>query len=139
MYNKGGFLSSYWLNKPEPSSESTEMRNVSLRKYFRWIQIWGGWGLFQELLQALYIIAMKHNVSISNVAQRWVLDQPSVGGIIIGVRLGYSEHVQDNQKVFGFQLDSDDIASIADIQKKRRNDLMSVFGDCGGEYRSKRV
>jgi diketogulonate reductase-like aldo/keto reductase len=111
---------------------------VSLRKYLRWIQVWGGWELFQELLAVLDGIAVKHRVSLSNVAQRWVLDQQAVGGIIVGVRLGYRDHVKDNRRVFGFQLDDDDRSAIAEVQGKRKRDLMTVYGDCGGEYRSRR-
>ena len=37
----------------------------------------------QELLAALEGVALKHKVSISNVALRWVLDQPAVGGAIV--------------------------------------------------------
>ena len=71
----GGFLSSSWLDKPEPRSES--LTNVSLRKYLPWISYWGGWGLFQELLRVLDTVAKKHRVSLSNVALRWVIDQPT--------------------------------------------------------------
>jgi hypothetical protein len=63
---QGGFLSSAWLNKPMPARES--LTNVSLRKYLPWIVLWGGWDLFQELLNVLDVIAKKHSVSISNVA-----------------------------------------------------------------------
>ena len=65
---------------------------------------------------------------------RWVLDQEAVGGAIVGVRLGLKEHISDNKKVFSFALDADDIAAITAVQNKSK-DLMTVFGDCGGEYR----
>jgi aryl-alcohol dehydrogenase-like predicted oxidoreductase len=128
----GGFLSSSWLGQPEP--DFNLLTNVSLRKYLPWIQYWGGWGLFQELLQVLNSIAAKYNVSLSNVALRWVLQQPSVGGAIVGVRFGYKEHLKDNRKVFSFELNEEDLKSIGDVQAKGRS-LYRVFGDCGGEYR----
>jgi len=133
----GGFLSSRWLGKGDPSldPDTRLLSNVSLRKYLKWIQVWGGWSLFQELLVVLDTIAQKHQVSLSNVAQRWVLDQPAVGGVIVGVRLGLREHVADNAKVFSFSLDEADRQAIQAVQSKRRNDLMKVYGDCGGEYR----
>lgn len=56
------------MNKPEPLIDS--LSNVSLRKYLPWIQYWGGWGLLQEMLAVLGVIAEKHSVSISNVAVR---------------------------------------------------------------------
>ena len=130
----GGFVSSEWLNQPQPARES--LTNVSLRKYLPWIMYWGGWDLFQEMLAVLDVIAKKHDVSISNVALRWVLDQPAVGGAIVGVRFGLKEHVADNRRVFSFTLDDNDRSAIAAVQDKGR-DLMTVFGDCGGEYRRK--
>ena len=33
-------------------------------------------------------VGTKHSVSVSNVAVRWVLDQPAVGGAIVGIRRG---------------------------------------------------
>lgn len=67
---------------------------------------------------------------------RWVVDQQQVGGAIVGVRLGLKEHLADNKKVFSFVLDADDLSAIAAVQDKSK-DLMTVFGDCGGEYRFK--
>ena len=52
----------------------------------------------------------------------------------MGVRLGYKEHIADNQKVFSFTLDKSDLAAIEAVQSKS-NDLFKVYGDCGGEYR----
>ena len=49
-----------WLNKKQPLIDSLE--NVSLRKYLPWIQYWGGWELFQEMLTTLNVIAKKHSV-----------------------------------------------------------------------------
>lgn len=128
----GGFLSSRWKGQPEPPLES--LSNVSLRKYLPWIRYWGGWQLFQEMLTVLDVVAMKHGVTISTVALRWALDQPGVGGAIVGVRLGLREHLRENKRVFSFTLDESDRAAIAAVQTKSK-DLMGVFGDCGGEYR----
>lgn len=140
----GGFLSSYWLGKPEPDYNS--ITNISLKKYLPWIQAWGGWGLFQELLMTLNEIAAKHNhynnnrVSISNIAQRWVLDQESVAGAIVGARFGMGggarDHTKDNLNVFALKLDEEDYSRISSIQKKGKS-LMKIFGDCGGEYRKR--
>ena len=81
-----------------------------------------------------HTIAIKHQVSIANVATRWVLQQESVGGVILGVRFGLTEHNKNNAKTFGFKLDDDDMARIEDAKKGTRN-LYTAFGDCGGEYR----
>ncbi len=128
----GSLLSEKYLGKPEP--KGLELTTVSLRKYKNMIDTWGGWGLFQELLSTLKKIADKHNVSISNVAVRYILDQPSVGGVIVGARLGLSEHIEDNAKVFNFTFDAADLNQIDTISSQSR-DLYQSIGDCGDEYR----
>jgi aryl-alcohol dehydrogenase-like predicted oxidoreductase len=68
------------------------------------------------------------------VAVRYVLEQPSVAGAIVGARLGMSEHIQENAKVFGFSLDQEDYQKIQDVTQRSRN-LYEAIGDCGDEYR----
>jgi len=97
---------------------------------------WGGWALFQSLLETLSEIATRYNVSISNVAVRWVLDHEFVGAAIIGARMGVSEHTEENLKVFGFKLDEADRASIANVLKDcQAREMFDAMGDCGAEYR----
>ncbi|KAI1411044.1 aldo/keto reductase [Hypoxylon sp. FL1857] len=107
--------------------------------YFDMIRTWGTWSEFQTLLERLKDAASKHDVSIANVATRWVLQQPAVGAVIVGTRLGVSDHVNDNVKVFGFELDDRDISSINAIALGPSGEKMiAVFeklGDCGNEYR----
>ena len=76
-------------------------------------------------------IAQKHEVSVANVACRFILDEPAVGGIIIGARLGESEHIQDNLRLFQFSFDEEDRDKI----KKSLIKLKAIPGDCGDEYR----
>jgi aryl-alcohol dehydrogenase-like predicted oxidoreductase len=128
----GGFLSDKFIGQPEPGRWS--METVSQRKYKQMIDFWGGWELFQRLLMTLQPIAQKHQVSIANVAVRYVLDQPAVGGVIVGARLGIAEHIQDNAKVFDLSLDAEDYKQIEAVLSESR-DLMQVIGDCGDEYR----
>jgi len=128
----GGLLSEKYLGKPEP--KSLEINTTSLRKYKQMIDNWGGWGLFQILLTTLKKIADKHQVSIANVAVNYILNQPAVGGVIVGARLGIAEHLEDNARVFGFNLDSEDIGKIDAVSQQSR-DLYQLIGDCGDEYR----
>lgn len=128
----GGLMSEKYLGQPEPSNR--QLTTASLRKYKQMIDVWGGWGLFQELLQALKWIADKHVVSVANVATRAILDKPQVAGVIVGVRLGNTEHRTDNERVFGFSLDEEDRLRIAEVTQKSR-DLFANIGDCGDEYR----
>lgn len=128
----GGFLSEKYLGKPEPSR--SDIDTYSLQKYKNMIDAWGGWKLFQELLYTLNEIATKHDSSIANVATRYILDKPAVAGVIIGARLGISENRSDNLKVFSLQLDKEDDEKIKTVTLKA-NDLFTVIGDCGDEYR----
>ncbi|MGB5910694.1 MAG: aldo/keto reductase [Promethearchaeia archaeon] len=129
----GGFLSERYLGKVEPNRE--QLKTASLYKYKNIIDRWGNWNLFQKMLILLKNIANKHNVSIANVAVRYVLENPIVAGAIIGVRLGISEHIRENSRIFSFSLDQEDIQKIETISSKS-NDLFQIIGDCGDEYRS---
>jgi aryl-alcohol dehydrogenase-like predicted oxidoreductase len=128
----GGLLSERYLGQPEPTRGV--LTTASLRKYKQMVDTWGGWGLFQELLSALKHVADKHRVSIANVAVRYILDRPAVGGVIVGTRLGVAEHRQDNARSFDVTLDREDHAEIEAILARSR-DLYQLIGDCGDEYR----
>lgn len=128
----GGLLSKKYLGVDEPSPD--QLDTASLQKYKHMIDAWGGWELFQELLHVCNDIAKKHDVSIANVATRFVLEKPAVSGVIIGTRLGVSNHMEDNSRVFDFSLDSDDYEKISLVTEKS-SDLFSLIGDCGSEYR----
>ena len=128
----GGFLSKKYLGKQEPAR--SDLDTYSLQKYKNMIDAWGGWSLFQELLSVLDGIATKHGSSIANVATRYVLDKPAVAGVIIGARLGISNNISDNLKVFSLRLDKEDNGKINSVTS-RSKDLFDAIGDCGDEYR----
>ncbi|KAK7967279.1 uncharacterized protein PG986_001556 [Apiospora aurea] len=131
----GGFLADKWLERPEPELYD-EAITPSQRKYHGMIRSWGDWALFQELLNTLKIIGEKHKVSVSNVATRWVLDFPYVGAVIVGARMGISEHTEENMTSLGWSLDEEDQRAIELVlQKSRRHEIFEAMGDCGGEYR----
>jgi aryl-alcohol dehydrogenase-like predicted oxidoreductase len=96
----GGLMSERYLGRTQPST--ADLNTLSLRKYKQMIDAWGGWNLFQELLSTLKRIAQKYNVSIANVATRYILDKSAVAGVIIGVRLGIADHRNNNAQVFNF-------------------------------------
>ncbi len=125
----GGFLTERWRGAPQP--ELADLTTWSEAKYWRFIQAAGGWEAFQHILECLAGIADRHNVSIANVACRYMLDLPAVGAVILGARVGETEHIQDNLRVFGLSL-----------TKKNRSDIEYALtrldplpGDCGDEYR----
>jgi len=126
----GGFLSERWLGAPEPNWDALE--TWSQMKYGRFIRTAGGWEKFQGVLRAAHTVAAKHSVSIALVASRWVLDQPGVAGVIVGARLGQSQHVADTTRLFAFALDDEDRALLAAAQAT----LDPIPGDCGDEYRT---
>lgn len=128
----GGFLSEKYLNYPEP--RRVDLNTSSLQKYYNMIDAWGGWSLFQELLQILSKIAKKYDSSIANISTKFILDKPIVAGVIIGSRLGLSEHRQDNAQVFDIVLENEDLVMIRSVTSKS-NDLFGLIGDCGDEYR----
>lgn len=123
----GGFLSERWLGASQPA----EVQDWSKMKYQRFIQAVGGWPALQIVLQAAQAVAQKHGVSLSNVATRWVLEQPAVAAVIVGARLGESEHRADNLRLFDFALDAQDHAVLAQAFVATHR----LPGDCGDEYR----
>ena len=125
----GGFLSEKWLGKPEPTID--ENLTWSQMKYKRFVDAAGGWKKLQELLQVLSKLSEKFHVSMANVATRYMLEQPAVGGVIVGARLGQSEHVMDNLRLFDFRLDADSKEAI----NKVIAEFYPIPGDCGDEYR----
>jgi aryl-alcohol dehydrogenase-like predicted oxidoreductase/enamine deaminase RidA (YjgF/YER057c/UK114 family) len=125
----GGFLTECWLGKPEPGRD--DLATWSEMKYKRFIDAAGGWEVFQDLLSTVNGVARRHGVSIANVACRYILEQPAVGGIIIGARLGKSEHIRDNLRLFQFSLDASSRTAIDEAMAK----LRPIPGDCGDEYR----
>jgi enamine deaminase RidA (YjgF/YER057c/UK114 family) len=125
----GGFLTEFWLGKPEPSLN--DLATWSQMKYKRFIDASGGWQIFQDLLHRLDHVAQKLGVSIANVACRFILEEPAVGGIIIGARLGQSDHIHNNLRIFRFSLDELSRSKIRDVLAR----LRPIPGDCGDEYR----
>jgi aryl-alcohol dehydrogenase-like predicted oxidoreductase/enamine deaminase RidA (YjgF/YER057c/UK114 family) len=126
----GGWLSDRWLGRPEPDWERTG--TWSQMKYGRFIRAAGGWDRYQSVLHAAARVAARHGVSIANVASRWVLEQPAVGAVIIGARLGERQHIDDTQRVFSFRLTDDDRQEL----ETARAALSPIPGDCGDEYRT---
>ena len=125
----GGFLSNRWLGKVEPALN--ESLTWSQMKYKRFIDTAGGWARYQQLLQTLHEVASARKVSIANLATRYMLEQPAVAAVIIGARLGESEHLRDNAALFSFDLSNEDKEKIAAALQS----LHSIPGDCGDEYR----
>jgi aryl-alcohol dehydrogenase-like predicted oxidoreductase/enamine deaminase RidA (YjgF/YER057c/UK114 family) len=125
----GGWLSERWLGKDEPAWERDG--TWSQMKYGRFIRSAGGWPALQRVLRAAQHVAERHGVSITNVATRFVMEQPGVAAVIVGARLGERAHIDDNARLCGFALTAGDRAHLdAAIAT-----LDAIPGDCGDEYR----
>lgn len=107
----GGFLSEKYLGQPAPVEP---LENRSLVKYSLIIQEFGGWDMFQSMLQALQRIAAKHQATIGAVALRYVLDQPQVAGVIVGAR--NAQHLPATLAAMRLNLDTADRTAIAAVQ-----------------------
>ncbi|PNW72043.1 hypothetical protein CHLRE_16g684750v5 [Chlamydomonas reinhardtii] len=126
----GGFLSDKYLGVPASKVTSD---TYSKGKYARVIMEAGGWSWFQDLLQALDGVARKHDVTISNVAARWVLDRPGVAAVILGAR--NADHVEDNQRLFSFRLDADDLGAIDEVLARGRRPRSDCYSwERGGQW-----
>jgi aryl-alcohol dehydrogenase-like predicted oxidoreductase/enamine deaminase RidA (YjgF/YER057c/UK114 family) len=124
----GGLLTDRWLGRPQPGRDEGTW---SQQKYLRFVEAAGGWEPFQQLLQTLSNVGRRHGVSIANVASRWVLEQPAVGSVIVGARLGQSQHIDETLTLFGFALTHDDRVEI----DAALSALTPLPGDSGDEYR----
>jgi aryl-alcohol dehydrogenase-like predicted oxidoreductase/enamine deaminase RidA (YjgF/YER057c/UK114 family) len=124
----GGLLTERWLGARRPALE--DLATFAEARYWRFIQVGGGWDAFQHVLECLQGVARRHKVSIANVACRYMLDLPAVGAVTIGARVGTKEHIEDNLRIFKVSL-----------TRKNRSDIASALtrldplpGDCGDEY-----
>ncbi len=125
----GGFLTDKWLGQPEPLQ--SQLETWSQMKYKRFIDSAGGWDAYQHLLQILASVASETGHSIANIASRYILEQAAVGGVIIGARLGKSQHIAENVQLASFKLPENSKQQIAAALRH----LQPIHGDCGDEYR----
>jgi aryl-alcohol dehydrogenase-like predicted oxidoreductase len=118
----GGFLSDRHLGVPELEPP---FENRSLTKYKLIIEDFGRWDLFQELLATLRQVADKHDASIATVATRYVLQKERVGAAIVGVR--HTRHLPDTLRLFSFELDEEDLATIEQVADKAEGPVGDVY------------
>lgn len=129
----GGFLSERWIGVPEPDPRA--FTSTSEEKYWEILRTWGSWENFQMLLLELRAIARKHRASVALVALRWVLDQPGVGSVIVGTRLGYIDHLEENKNVLKLALTAQDRENLERAVREGGREMGDVVGDVGVEYK----
>lgn len=126
----GGFLSEKYLGAAPPS-----VMNRSLQKYRLIIDEIGGWDALQAMLERLAEIARKHDTSIAAVATRWILDQPSVGAVILGT--GSRSRARENVGSSGLRLDDQDrqaITTLLEAQPIPPGDMYDLERDAEGRH-----
>lgn len=76
---------------------------------------------------------------MSNVAARWVLQQSSVGAVLVGTRLGVSGRELENLDTFGWEVGEEEMKMINDVVlgqgMEKMENMYRTMGDCGDEYR----
>jgi len=128
----GGFLSERWLGAAEPAGPPA---NRSLIKYKLIIDEFGGWDLFQRLLEALAAIAARHGVDIASVATRAILDRPRVAAAIVGATS--RAHLAAHRTIADLTLSDDDRARIAAVACLKNGPVGEVYAlerDRGGAH-----
>jgi len=128
----GGFLSESWLGKAEPTGVLTNRSRV---KYKLIIDEFGGWDLFQSLLETLRRVADRHGASIANVASRYVLELPLVAGVIVGA--SHARHLEDTVRLGTLKLAARDREAIEVILAQRRGpggDVYALERDRAGPH-----
>lgn len=130
----GGLFSERWLGVPEPEQP---MENRSLVKYKLIVDEFGGWDLFQQLLQTLSIIAERRNSDIASIASRAMLDRDGVAAVIVGAR--NRSHLERNLQIPDLALTEQDLAQIDDVLAQANpvpGDVYTLERDKSGRHGS---
>lgn len=126
-----GILSDKYLGRGKPAGG--EIDSYSMRMYTGTAGRFGSWDLVQELLSVLDVIAASvrssgrcKSCSISNVAQRYVLQtDPTKGCLLVGVR--NRNHIEDNVRTYGFELEEGEVKEIQKVVDKRKGPKGDVW------------
>ncbi|HEX6120299.1 MAG TPA: aldo/keto reductase [Dongiaceae bacterium] len=131
----GGFLGEKWLGASEPAGP---LENRSLTKYKLVIDEFGGWDLFQRLLETLRAIAARHRTDIATVASAAVLEWPGVAAVIVGAR--NRAHLPANLAISDLALTAEDRGQIQGVLAAARELEGDVFTlERDGEGRHGRI
>ncbi len=117
----GGLLSERYLGQ-SPQEDETR----SHTKYRLIVEEFGGWNLFQELLQVLHSTALKHETDIATVASAWVLAQSGVAGVIVGAR--NTDHLAHNLQIAALGLDEQARSEIDRVLARAKPPRGDVYG-----------
>ena len=117
----GGLLSEKFLGVSAP--EKVETRSAV--KYQLIIEEFGGWDLFQELLQALKTVADNHDTDIATIASAYMLSCPGVKGVIVGAR--NISHLDSNLQIPEIELSATELALLTTVLKRSTGPTGEVY------------
>ncbi len=118
----GGFASERWLGEPAPTGE---LANRSLTKYRLIIEEFGGWALFQQLLEVLASIAARHDCDIASVATLAMLARPQVAAAIVGATS--TAHLRSHLRLGAIALSAEDLAAIERVTARAAGPAGEVY------------
>jgi aryl-alcohol dehydrogenase-like predicted oxidoreductase len=118
----GGFLSERWLDQPAPPAD---LANRSLAKYKLIIEDFGGWALFQELLDVLRAIAAAHGSDIASVATRAILDREQVAAAIVGAV--NASHLAAHSQIDRLNLSPEELTRIRGVTSRRQGPSGDIY------------
>jgi aryl-alcohol dehydrogenase-like predicted oxidoreductase len=118
----GGFLAEKWRGQAAPGGP---LGNRSLVKYRLIVDEFGGWALYQELLEALALIAARHDCDIASVATAAILARPAVAAAIVGATS--SAHLAAHAKAASLELTEADEKQLAAVTGRRRGPSGDVY------------
>ncbi|MBU4528119.1 MAG: aldo/keto reductase [Hoeflea sp.] len=130
----GGLFSERSLGAPEPQAP---FENRSLIKYKLIVDEFGGWSLFQDLLEVLADIAAHHDSDIASIASRAVLERPGVAAVIVGAR--NRDHLERNLAIPDIALTEQDFARINAVLARANpvpGDVYTLERDRNGKHGS---
>ena len=130
----GGLFSERMLGVPELQPP---FENRSLIKYKLNVDEFGGWDLFQELLQVLSEVAKRHGSDIASIASRAVLERPAVAAVIVGAR--NRNHLARNLAIPDIALSEQDFAEINAVLARANQvpgDVYTLERDRNGKHGS---
>ncbi|MDZ7602512.1 MAG: aldo/keto reductase [Hoeflea sp.] len=128
----GGLFSERSLGAPEPQPP---FENRSLVKYKLIVDEFGGWDLFQDLLEVLADIAARHDSDIASIASRAVLERPGVAAVIVGAR--NRAHLERNLAIPDIALSEQDFARINAVLARANpvpGDVYALERDRNGKH-----
>lgn len=78
-------------------------------------------------MQVLHQVAQKHDVSVANVALKWVMQQGDGKTVYPIVGLRSTAHIADNLQVLQLQLNTEDLAAVDEVLQKAQGPRGDIY------------